>query len=254
MATLPKQEGTHCNFNIAWIGKCKTLTDNGWCSEHEPLMCCVCGKKATHNCDRGMGGLICGCNLCDNCIHSPNEGIHITKEEAKKIELALKKEEEAKISSRESPSQRVGEDNAPLNLLELLKNPEGYSIQKLYYLELVHGLAGFFPAEIPAQKRMVITTDKEILKKVWTRLERRKSRMGSVLGYVGNGVAYPSTDEKPREAERTEPIRILTEEEFITLCANEPDDTEDPAFRWALGLFGGGTMHEELFQDMVAKA
>ena len=177
-----------------------------------------------------MGGLTCGFNLCDDCIHSPTESKHITKEEANRIEAALKAEKEAKATSRKSSVQRKHKDDVPLTLLELLKDPEGYTLQKLYYLELVHGLMGFFPAEIPAQKRIVITTDKDLLKKVWTRLERRRSKMGSTLGYVGHGVAYPNTDESPSKAEQNEPIRMLTEEEFITLCAAETDpDARFPA-------------------------
>jgi hypothetical protein len=201
-----------------------------------------------------MGGLTCGCNLCGKCVHSPIESNHITKIEARRIEAKLKKEKGDKDSSRVSPTQRKSKDDVPLNLLELLKNPEGYSIQKLYYLELTHGLMGFFPAKIPAQNRMVITTNKDLLKKVWARLERRESEMGSILGYVGSGVAYPSVDENPDKAERVEPGRILTEEEFITLCNDEPEGTEDPSFRWAFGLLSDRMMHEELFQDMIAKA
>ena len=54
-----------CNFNQAWIGKCKK-TD---CSEHKDLKCCSCGEKATKSCDETMG-LVCGAKLCDNCEHT----------------------------------------------------------------------------------------------------------------------------------------------------------------------------------------
>ena len=59
-----------CNFELAWIGKCKNEpTENGMCDEHTKIKCCSCGKQATHECAETMG-LVCGAPLCDDCEHT----------------------------------------------------------------------------------------------------------------------------------------------------------------------------------------
>jgi hypothetical protein len=250
MATLTISKGIQCQFQISWVGQCSVITDNGWCNNHEKLRCVVCGKKATHDCDTGMGGLICGCPLCDNCTHSPVESNHITNEEALKIRQRKEEEQKAAITSRTSPVQRKDGNGIPLNLFELLKNPVDYTLQKLYYLELVHGLMGFFPADIPSQKRMVVTEDKSLLKKVWLRLEHRDSKMSSLIGYVGNGYAFLGTDGEKEETERMKPVQLLTTVEFTSLCSVETIDK--PSFGWAFGLIGGKELSEQRWNELVS--
>lgn len=58
-----------CNFEKAWIGKCKKITKsskNSMCESHEKVLCAVCGKKAIKECSQ-TGGLVCGTPLCSNC-------------------------------------------------------------------------------------------------------------------------------------------------------------------------------------------
>lgn len=59
----------NCNFDKAWVGKCKNALP---CSDHENLTCCVCGKPATQECPATFG-FVCGCPLCDSCEHELTE-------------------------------------------------------------------------------------------------------------------------------------------------------------------------------------
>lgn len=58
-------EAETCQFEKAWLGKCKNPLP---CAEHSTLECCSCGAPATHNCDE-TGQFVCGAALCDNCEH-----------------------------------------------------------------------------------------------------------------------------------------------------------------------------------------
>jgi hypothetical protein len=59
-----------CNFNIAWVGKCKKpAVKNGRCEEHADLVCASCGAPATHSCEE-TGQFVCGASLCDDCEHT----------------------------------------------------------------------------------------------------------------------------------------------------------------------------------------
>lgn len=64
--TTPK-----CEFVKAWIGKCGKPLGPGMimCDEHSTKKCCSCGAPATHECPETMG-LVCGCDLCDECEHT----------------------------------------------------------------------------------------------------------------------------------------------------------------------------------------
>ena len=62
---------SNCQFDLAWIGKCKKPTIEGltMCEEHSKIKCCSCGEPATHQCAETMG-LVCGADLCDKCEHT----------------------------------------------------------------------------------------------------------------------------------------------------------------------------------------
>ncbi len=69
MATVKPLPSIPCQFDKAWVGKCKTPSDNGWCSKHEKLKCVSCSSKATRSCEVGLS-LTCGCALCGECKHT----------------------------------------------------------------------------------------------------------------------------------------------------------------------------------------
>jgi hypothetical protein len=54
-----------CNFDKAWIGKCKESNVEGkeYCEEHTKEVCSICGEQATHDCAETMQ-FVCGANLC----------------------------------------------------------------------------------------------------------------------------------------------------------------------------------------------
>lgn len=63
-------EITHCGFDEAWVGICKStdILDNGQCTKHQNL-CCVCREQlATRSCSH-TGQFVCGAPLCDDCDH-----------------------------------------------------------------------------------------------------------------------------------------------------------------------------------------
>lgn len=62
----------NCKFSKAWIGPCnnEVAEEATFCPSHESLKCHGCEGKATQECDH-TGGLVCGCPICDDCMHHP---------------------------------------------------------------------------------------------------------------------------------------------------------------------------------------
>ena len=59
-----------CGFDVAWVGKCRTMVENGtMCDEHKDIVCVSCGNPATHTCSE-TGQFVCGAPLCDECEHT----------------------------------------------------------------------------------------------------------------------------------------------------------------------------------------
>jgi hypothetical protein len=222
--------------------------------------CVVCGKQATHDCDQTMGALCCGASLCNDCVHITTlegGGGHGTKKQAAKFAEQMEREVRATIASRTSPIQRKDADSNPLNLFELLKDPTGYTLTEIFYLELHHGLLGVFPAmlnlEGGARQQMIVTPDKELLKEVWGTLERRDSKMNSVIGYANGKFGYMGAKGEVLETERVKANPLLTRERYAAFKALAAK-SGDKAFDWRLGLMGGRTLSEEEFANLIAKA
>lgn len=249
MATVHPLPSTPCQFERSWVGKCGKPTTNGWCDEHQNATCCVCGKQATRDCEAGMGGLTCGAYLCETCTHT--EDRHVTVEEYARMREEKNSEKEVIKSSRTDPAQRLV-DGVPANLFELLKNPDGFALSKLYYLELDHTLMAFFPAIIYEGKRIIISTDREFIKEVWKLLEPRQSKMSELVGYAGSGVAYGRAQGSQVEKEDAKPIRMLTPEELKDLIVASTD--ENPTFGWARGLLGADHMTPDSFLRLITLA
>ena len=143
--------------------------------------------------------------------------------------------------------------NVPENLNELLQRPEkkDFGITVVYFLELSHGLMGFFPAVFTADtKRVVLTSDLLLLKAVWETLTPRRSQIGQAyfclnpvlsIGYEVRG------DSGGDEQKRSKPQQILTREEFDRLIA----EVGEP-FQWALGLVGDDMNANEFRQTIEA--
>lgn len=244
---------TPCAFDVAYRGRCGKPSTNGWCSEHEHLMCRGCGKKATTSCDRA-GTFVCGTPLCGTCRHSLIGDSHVTREVYEAQVADRNREQEETEKSRTSSVQRLDADGNPINLFELLKrNPEdqGYKLEVVHFLELDHGLAGFFPAVIDTQKRVVLCSDRGLLIEVWRTLIPRYSSLRSRVCYVNRekGIAFGYAEDVS-ERERSRQEKILTRREYTELSEVSP-----AAITWAPGLIQGGHITAEGFSrhiDQVA--
>jgi hypothetical protein len=239
-----------CQFDSKGWAPCKKPSNNGWCTKHEGLQCSSCGIQATQSCDAGIGGLACGSPLCDTCRHLNDT--HVTKEIADDDLRKRRAEREARIASRTSPKRRMNETlGVPLTLFELLKGDwraEGYEIRKVYFLELEHGLMGFFPAILTSDaERIIFTIDILLLEKVWKILPPKKAKLQERLGYVNEQLGVVYLDAPTPEREDREPSRLLTDKEFSALL----DSAEKP-FKWASGLLGADHLKEDTFLQYLS--
>ena len=258
MADVEMSDSVPCKFDEKGWSPCKKPSTNGWCSKHEKLKCCSCGKKAVKSCDTGMGGLLCGVPLCSDCEHDQDSGDHVIKEVADENRRKEKEEKEARVASRDSSVQRMNEElGVPATLFELLKGDwraEGYELKKVYFLHLKHGLMGFFPAIFSSdESRIIFTTDLNLLEKVWQTLKFKRASLEENLAYVNekHGIVYLEAS-YPEERERREPEKLLTIEEFENL---EKENEMEKVFRWAFGLMGSGLISQDSFQkDLVKQA
>ena len=143
----------------------------------------------------------------------------------------------------------LGQEYSANLQLFLEQNPDGswqkdWKIIPVFFLELQHSLMGFFPACFDKGKRIVFTSDKKLISKVWKTLKPRKSKIGEVLFYVHNTepVGYEA-DPRYRGKEDCVPDQLLTEEEFEKLLPGE--------LRWASGLIGADISSEEFLKIIV---
>jgi hypothetical protein len=140
----------------------------------------------------------------------------------------------------------------PENLKELLAgDKKGYEIKTVYFVELKHNLWGFFPAIVKSDERVVVTTDQDLLQKVWKTLSPRSSKMNSNLYYVNEelGVGFPILGTSDSEQKRSTPDKLLTTQEFESMIAADPHP-----FEWAPGLIGNDMNREEFLRTIQAAA
>jgi hypothetical protein len=243
MADVKMPESKPCRFEVPWRGPCGKPSTNGWCSEHEGKRCVSCGAKAERGCQEGLS-LVCGAPLCKDCEHTSsrdsNGPQHVKRKTAQRIRKEREAEYRATITSRTSPTQRMNEKlGVPLNLFEFLKKPlPGFQLQKFYWLEVAHGLMGWFPAVFQEEHRVVMIADLELVGRVWKTMSPCNSKVGENLGYVSQdlNIVYPMIDDQ----EESKPGKLLTVEEFEDLLSKN----EHP-FLWAPGILGAGWLKEQ---------
>lgn len=116
----------------------------------------------------------------------------------------------------------------------------GWHITQCYFLELVHGLMGTFPA-IDENNRVIATLYKPALERVWERLERRPAKVTAltVIAHPVRGIAFNLANDPRSE---TRPLRILSAPAIDALC-----DKKD-GVHWSPGLL---PMSEEPVRDPV---
>lgn len=122
----------------------------------------------------------------------------------------------------------------PKKLADVMGNDlAGFQVVKAYFLELEHGLMGFFPAIIKKNKEMVVCLDKSLLEKVWNLLPRRKTKIVEAILLVNTDGSF-GFDIRNENKENTEQVHILSEKEFNRLIARSGDSP----FGWVPGLLG----------------
>lgn len=137
----------------------------------------------------------------------------------------------------------------PLNL-KLLKE-EGkifdYEIKPVYFLELKHGLWGFFPAIVTEPRRTIIVKDRNLLLKIWEKLTPRESVMRDVFFYIHKNEPVGYEAKHVSEEGESTAYHLMTEEEFDLLTK----ENETP-FKWAPGLVGNDMSPQEFFETIQA--
>lgn len=128
----------------------------------------------------------------------------------------------------------------------LLGNQDEYETRKIHYLGIDHSLMGEFPA-LMKDDRIILTTDFELLKKVWKILPPKKSKIVSVLALVHKKepVAYSLEIQAPESL----PFQLLTKDELAKILASEGGSQ----FKWSKGIIGGG-MNPENYSRMIEES
>lgn len=143
------------------------------------------------------------------------------------------------------------ERRVPENLQELLDSGEtGYVLKEAHFLQLKHGLMGFFPALVGDTKRIVISTDRSVVEEAWKKLPPRRSELVTANFYVNDSlnVAFPMLGTSRYDNERSKPLQLLEREEFERLAASGGAE----AFRWAPGLISDDMTQEEFMRTIDA--
>lgn len=139
-------------------------------------------------------------------------------------------------------------NTVPKTLGEVMdKDLAGFQQVEAHYLQLSHGLMGFFPALISETGEIVICLDRELLVKVMEKLPKRRSRidklqiLANIPGQFGFEVGNPNGKD-------TQSLHILTAEEF-----EQRVQQDKKPFKWAPGLVGDD-MTEEEFRETLEMA
>ncbi len=105
-------------------------------------------------------------------------------------------------------------------------NLAGWQLVTCYFLEREHGLTARYPALSKEGGEPIIVTDRALLRPVWSRLGRDRSRMTDFLGiiHVKSGEVFSLNSEDGSNAAA---VRLFSEAEIATLIDRRPD-----SFTW----------------------
>jgi hypothetical protein len=124
----------------------------------------------------------------------------------------------------------------------------GYQLVYGHFLELKHGLMGFFPARVKGTKEVVLCVDETVLAEVEALLSKRERKRGRIL-LLANLVQAKGFNLTNDPNENISPMYILTQDEFVRLVKEKGSD----AFEWAPGLVGNDMSLDE-FRDSILVA
>jgi hypothetical protein len=197
-----------------------------------------------------MGGLGCGANLCDKCLHG-RDNKHVTatvyaKEQREELEFMK--------TGQESP-RMLAEKGVPLgvpkHLKELLSGDRtGYELMTCYVLEIRHSLMGFFPAIRKGTKIIAIVSEKATIFRIWRSLAPKDSQLLASEYMVNKelGVVYHMKT-SDFDQERSRPHKLFSTEEVNALF-----EAEESPFEWAKGLIGASIPEKEFKVRIEAAA
>ncbi len=137
------------------------------------------------------------------------------------------------------------------NLIEAInQNLDGYKLKFLYSLEVKHNGMGYFPALMGGTKEIVYCTNLAVLKKVWSLLPPRSSKIHTVLFYVNSHYTegFPITfkyGSSMLDPENCMLTSFVTRERFDQLIA----DSALP-FQWQLGV-SGASCDQDSFKRLI---
>ena len=132
----------------------------------------------------------------------------------------------------------------------------GWKIANAYFLELAHGLMGFFPAIFnDEQKEMFLCLEKPLIEDVCKHLPPRRCKINEIQVLVNETKGLAFTLDRIKEElysdkeNKDTHIRVLTRQEFNRLTAKP----RAKPFKWAPGLIGNDMNHEE-FMETIQEA
>lgn len=118
----------------------------------------------------------------------------------------------------------------------------GFELRFCYYLQIKHGLMGFFPAIITETEKIVLVLDSDLIAPIWGSLDPKRSEVVKGLFYVNKqtGAAFSMSGEAWKELFSFESWQILSRSEFERITANGARP-----FCWVAGILGAWMSGDE---------
>ena len=133
-----------------------------------------------------------------------------------------------------------------------LQDLAGWQLAKVYFLQLKHGLMGFFPAKVASTGGVVLCMDEKLLARMAEHLTPRQYVKSDVymIVHVEQGIGFSLNDAGTTNLDR-EAMPVLTEATFDRLVA---EAGEKSPFKWAPGLVGDDMNAEEFRETLQGAA
>jgi len=112
------------------------------------------------------------------------------------------------------------------------KDQGDFRLTDAYFLQLDHGLMGTFPAVLDEDlEKIVVCTDRELLRQVWDHLPRRRAKVTKITAYVSDQEKLGFMVDCMAD-DKTKAFKLFTGEELDAMFTANPE-----AVCWAPGLF-----------------
>ena len=124
-------------------------------------------------------------------------------------------------------------NDRPRTLSELVRlDLAGYRLRETYYLQLTHGLMGFFPAIMTSDRTMLVCESSVVALRIAHLLPEREHTIEVLRCLVdeARGVAFSL---ESKDGFETKALTYIDANKFFTIDANQEREL---AFKWAPGL------------------